>query len=233
MTTENAYVLHSRPYRETSQLLTVFSSEYGKLGLVARGSRSKNSKLRGILQPFVPLRLEFRAGDGLQNLYQAEALEMSIPLFKERLYSALYLNELLYYLLDERSEYQAVFTSYQNTLFELAGQGTIAPQLRKFELILFSELGYAVAPPAEWFVEKDPRWFSYDIETGFYPLQYPTKTQQCFSQQQLYSLANFDAEHPQELELVKRFCRLLSSQLLAGRTLKSRELFTSRKKESK
>lgn len=226
-------MLHSRPYRETSQLLTVFSLEYGKLALVARGSRSKNSKLRGILQPFVPLRLDFRSADGLQNLHQAEALEMSIPLFKERLYSALYLNELLYYLLDERSEYQAVFSSYQNTLFQLAGQGTIAPQLRKFELQLFSELGYAVAPPSDWFEKQDPRWFSYDIETGFYPLQHQVSKQQCFSQQQLYSLAHFDAEHPQELELVKRFCRLVSSQLLAGRTLKSRELFTSRNKEKK
>ena len=67
-----AYVLHHRPFRDTSQLLDVISREYGKVTLVARGSRSAKSKLRGILRPFQPLRLSWFLRSDLGTLTGAE-----------------------------------------------------------------------------------------------------------------------------------------------------------------
>ncbi len=50
-----AFVLHRRPYRNTSLLLEVFSRDHGRVGLVARGVRTPRSRLKGLLQPFMPL----------------------------------------------------------------------------------------------------------------------------------------------------------------------------------
>ncbi|MGD8526309.1 MAG: recombination protein O N-terminal domain-containing protein, partial [Thioalkalispiraceae bacterium] len=34
---QHGYVLHARPYRDTSSLLEIFSRDYGRQSLVARG----------------------------------------------------------------------------------------------------------------------------------------------------------------------------------------------------
>ena len=52
---EPAYILHKRPYRESSQILEVFTRNYGRFSLMSKGSRGPRSKTRGILQPFMPL----------------------------------------------------------------------------------------------------------------------------------------------------------------------------------
>jgi DNA repair protein RecO (recombination protein O) len=54
-----AFILHHRPFRDTSQILDVLSREHGKLSLVARGSRGPKSKLRGVLRPFMPLSMSW------------------------------------------------------------------------------------------------------------------------------------------------------------------------------
>ena len=56
---QSSFVLHRRPYRDTSLLLEVFSQEYGRLGLVARGAVSPRSRWKGLLQPFAPLLLSW------------------------------------------------------------------------------------------------------------------------------------------------------------------------------
>ena len=56
---QRAFVLHSRPWSETSLMLDVFTEESGRVRLVAKGARSKRSTLKGALQPFTPLLLRF------------------------------------------------------------------------------------------------------------------------------------------------------------------------------
>ncbi|MGB5258628.1 MAG: recombination protein O N-terminal domain-containing protein, partial [Woeseiaceae bacterium] len=50
-----AYLLHHRPFRDTSQILDLVTRDHGKIALVARGSRSAKSRLAGVLRPFLPL----------------------------------------------------------------------------------------------------------------------------------------------------------------------------------
>ncbi len=44
---QRAFVLHSRPWSETSLMLDVFTEESGRVRLVAKGARSKRSTLKG------------------------------------------------------------------------------------------------------------------------------------------------------------------------------------------
>src|SRR5690554_6048023 len=93
-----AFVLHSRPYRETSLLLTLFTPEFGKLNAVARGVRSnqKTSQKQAWLQPFQPIQIVWQAkqNQGLVTLRSFEPYGASVRLLADANICGLYLNEL-------------------------------------------------------------------------------------------------------------------------------------------
>lgn len=92
---QRAFVLHSRPWSETSLMLDVFTEESGRVRLVAKGARSKRSNLKGALQPFTPLLVRFGGRGEVKTLRSAEAVSLALPLSGITLYSGLYVNELI------------------------------------------------------------------------------------------------------------------------------------------
>ena len=44
-----AFLLHARPFRETSLIIEVFSRDYGRIGLLARGVRNPKSRKRALV----------------------------------------------------------------------------------------------------------------------------------------------------------------------------------------
>ena len=97
---EPAYILHKRPYRETSQILEVFSRNHGRLSLMSRGSRSPRSRTSGILQPFRPLLLGWYGRGEMPTLRGVDVADTRAPaLTGKALLSAMYLNELLVIML--------------------------------------------------------------------------------------------------------------------------------------
>jgi len=94
-----AWVLHHRPFRDTSRILDILSLDHGRLSLVARGARSAKSKLRGYLRPFTPLQLSWVIRSDLGTLTGAEMNGAPITLTGDALLSGYYVNELLLYLL--------------------------------------------------------------------------------------------------------------------------------------
>src|SRR5690606_28171849 len=69
---ERGFVLHQRPYRNTSQLLECVTAAHGRVGLVARGSRAGRGSRRALLQPFTPLRLSWTRRGELGTLTDVE-----------------------------------------------------------------------------------------------------------------------------------------------------------------
>ena len=56
------YILHHRPYRDTSRILEVLVADHGRLTLFARGVRGPKPRFGGALQPFDLLLLSFQVG---------------------------------------------------------------------------------------------------------------------------------------------------------------------------
>src|SRR5437762_10036483 len=67
-----AFVLHSYPFRETSLVIEVFTQDFGRVALVARGARRPRSALRGVLLAFQPLLLSWAGKSELRTLHKAE-----------------------------------------------------------------------------------------------------------------------------------------------------------------
>jgi DNA repair protein RecO (recombination protein O) len=145
---DRAYVLHTYPYRETSLILAAWTEKHGRMGLVAKGARRPKSANRSLLVPFQPLVIDWFGRGELRTLKTAEPAAPATPLAGQALLSAFYLNELLLKLTTRDDPHEGLFDAYDRAITELRALsrsgGSIEPVLRRFELRLLQELGYAV-----------------------------------------------------------------------------------------
>ena len=140
---EAAFVLHSRPWRESSLIVDILSRHHGRQALVARGARRQTSSLKARLIAFQPLTLSWFGKSQLRTLHAAEWQGGGLLLRGTALMCGFYLNELLLRLLPEGDAHETLFDIYVKALDALDGQAEVEPVLRRFELDLLSELGYA------------------------------------------------------------------------------------------
>ena len=95
-----AYVLHQRPFRDTSLILEVFAREHGRLTLFAHGARGPRSRFTA-LQPFRPLLLSWSGrGEAPTLAARRERRAGAGARCPAQLLSGFYLNELLLKLAD-------------------------------------------------------------------------------------------------------------------------------------
>ncbi len=223
-----AYLLHQRPYRETSALLEVFTENYGRIGLIARGVRAARSKQRGELQLFRPLRLSWQARGELGTLTGLEADGVSTPLRGAALYSAFYLNELLMRLLVRHDPHPELFAAYRDSLQHLADVEEIEPVLRLFEMRLLQEAGYALeldCDVASGEAVQADKLYDYHLESGPIMVAAAGEGGFVFAGASLLAMARYDLAAPEVLQDAKRLLRAALKLHLGDKPLKSRELF--------
>ena len=228
-----AYLLHQRPYRESSALLEVFTETHGRVGLVARGVRSPKSRQRGELQPFRSLRLSWNARGELGTLTAVES-DGPLPTFKgTALYSAFYLNELLLRLLARHDPHPGLYRAYQDGLQNIARGLELEPVLRVFEKRLLQELGYEL--PLDYDIEtgapvQPQLYYDYQLESG--PVMTGVEATQgfIFKGSSLLALSQERLTTAEVLRDARRLMRAALNLYLGNKPLKSRELFRSLKR---
>jgi len=221
-----AWLLHHRPFRDSSRILDVLSRDHGRLSLVARGSRSANSKLKGVLRPFLPLQLSWFIRTDLGTLTGAEMNGAPISLTGDALLSAYYINELLLNLLHRHDPQPEIFEAYQKTIDALNGRVEVAQQLRRFELEMLRLLGYAVNLDHD--TESDSRldvaqFYEYHIERGPVPVS-RQEGPMVFSGGELVAIRNQEFSDPVALKNAGRLLRQVIAWHLNGKELKSRKV---------
>jgi len=218
-----AFVLHRRPYSNTSLLLEVFLLHEGRLPLLAKGVTSGRALGAALLQPFVPL-LVNRSGRGeVRTLGRFEAAGPPLPLRGQQLYCGFYLNELLVRLVQREEPHPALFAAYQETLRRLVEEEDPEPALRRFEIGFLAELGYALLleHEAETQAAIDPGLrYDYLIERG--PAASAAGE---LGGATLLKLAGGEPLVGDERREARRLLRRVLDHYLGGRPLKSRELF--------
>ncbi|MGI9203001.1 MAG: DNA repair protein RecO [Woeseiaceae bacterium] len=221
-----AWLLHHRPFRDSSRILDVLSQDYGRLSVVARGSRSANSKLKGLLRPFLPLQLSWFIRTDLGTLTGAEMNGAPITLTGDALLSAYYINELLLNLLHRHDPQPEIFEAYRNTMEALQGQIEVASQLRRFELEMLRLLGYAVNLDHDTESDADldvAQCYEYHVERGPVPVT-RKEGPMVFSGSELIAIRNQDFSDPRVLRNAGRLLRQVIAWHLNGKELKSRKV---------
>ncbi len=225
-----AFVLHQRPYRETSVLLELFTQDFGRVGLVARGVRKNRSVLKPLLQPFNPLLLSWQGKTELMTLTAAEANGMPYQLKADCLLSGLYLNELLMRVLHKHDAHSQLYAVYQQTLLELQGPVLQQKTLRLFEKKLLEELGYGLRLDYDISTSQPLRadtFYRYHPELGFgsaVEMDCLASTM-VFSGKSLIALAEEQLDDAECLQDIKRLMRFVLAPLIGQQPLNSRKLF--------
>ena len=221
-----AFVLHTYPYRETSLIVEVFSRDFGRVALLARGARRPRSVLRGLLMAFQPLELGWAGKGEVQTLMKAEWQGGQPLLTGKALFCGYYLNELLMHLLPREDAHERLFSVYAETLRRFADV-LKESDLRCFERAFLQELGYGLT------LENDAKGvpvdvtghYAYEIEHGPVRLQRPGSSALSVSGKTLIDLANEDFSDPRSLIEAKQLMRTLIAHYTGGKNLGTRKIF--------
>ncbi|NUO76897.1 MAG: DNA repair protein RecO [Lysobacter sp.] len=142
-TAEPAFVLHARPWRETSALIEVLSRNHGRIGLVARGIQGpKKQLLRAALQPLQWIRFDAVQMGELARLTAAEALDAAPRLSGDAMLAGFYLNELSLRLAPRNDPLPDLYEAYARTRLRLGDEASPGWTLRRFERDLLDALGF-------------------------------------------------------------------------------------------
>ncbi len=224
-----AYVLHTRPYRDTSMLVDFITPQFGRVTAVARGVRSRKTPKRNLLNPFTRLIISFQGKTDLKLLTHFEAEGVHFSLVAKYLFSGFYLNELLVRLLPEHDPHPTTYDLYEKSLQALTTQKDLEPVLRDFELQLLAELGYGIDftfdSQSGAFIAKELN-YCLDTQAGFYPAPAETSLNRQFSGQHIYAIAQREFSDADVKQTAKRITRALLKPLLGNKPLMSRELFS-------
>jgi DNA repair protein RecO (recombination protein O) len=227
---EPAYVLHARPWRESSLLIEVLSENHGRLGLLARGVQGpKRHVLRAALQPLQFIRVDAVQRGELAQLRNAEALDAAPQLAGEATLAAFYVNELVMRLAPRQDPLPELFDAYADVRQRLGDSKSLAWSLRRFERDLLDALGFGFAFDVDGEgVAIDPAArYRLDPEHGPRRLlsdRGHDDRSAAATGRALLSLASDTQPGPDDLAGLRRALRPVLLQLLGGRGLRSWDL---------
>ncbi len=144
------YLLHQRPYRESSVIADCLSENRGRFSVVCkgvRGSGRRANELRSTLQPFALLDLACYGRGQLKNLRSVQVRHPAPRFAGRQWFAALYLNELLVRVAGREEDCGELFHEYRRAI--LGFQQRVDDEdshveiiLREFELALLQLTGF-------------------------------------------------------------------------------------------
>jgi DNA repair protein RecO (recombination protein O) len=168
-----AFILHARPYRETSMLAECLTRDHGRIGVVARGVRREGARTqRAQLEPFQRVELDLLMKGELATLRSAEPSGAVLRLTGDAGLAGLYLNELVVRLTGRQDANPELFAAYDGTLQRMASGEPLAWTLRRFERDMLDALGYGLQLDIDAIDGSpvDPSLvYFYDPESGVLP----------------------------------------------------------------
>ena len=219
------YVLHTYAFKETSLVAELFTKAHGRVATLAKGARRPRSAMRGQLQSFQMLSATWSGKNELKTLHSLDWTDALTMLQGEALMCGFYLNELLLRLLPREDAHEQLFNYYQATLRALAKGLDLATHLRRFELKLLQEMGYAVPLQVDENntpISKD-REYRYESEYGACALSATQKGIKV-SGKTLLDMAQDDYTSMQTQQESKKLMRYLLTHYLGDKPLHTRQL---------
>jgi DNA repair protein RecO (recombination protein O) len=223
---EPGFILHHRPFRDTSVLLETFSRNHGRVGLVARGARGPRSRLRGVLQPFRPLLLSWQLRGELGTLTGAEpgGAPAMLPAGGDALMALFYLNELLLRMTARLDPHPELYEVYAGAVAAVTSGEAVPGVLRRFEKRLLDTLGYGLDLGHDTAGEpiEAAASYRYDPTAGLAPCR--PDTPGALLGASLLALAEDRPAGARALADARRLLRAAIDVHLDGRPLKTREM---------
>lgn len=227
---DQAFVLHSMPYRESSAVVRLLTSEHGVVSGVARGvyqSNRKGQQLRAALQLGSHLEWQWHGDGSLKNIQHCELLQHPGIHHPRQLICLSYINELLLHFLPAEQPAPALYQAYTVLLEHIRQQDDLEMVLREYEQLLFEEMGCVI--DFLWDQQNDQpvcqgRLYRLHPEQGITEDD-GSGQGLLLNSEQLHQLAERDFTCTETRRLSKRVNRLMIDHYLEGKPLKARALY--------
>src|SRR6202047_4757185 len=143
-----ALVLRTVDWSETSRIATLWTREFGKVRVLAKGGRRLRSNFESALDLLTVCSIVLlrKTSGGLDLLTEAQVVKRFQQLTSDlpALYGAYYVAELLADWTEEDDPHPILFEEALATLGQLGRPDILTgPRLARFEMVLFRELGYS------------------------------------------------------------------------------------------
>ncbi|MCB1615409.1 MAG: recombination protein O N-terminal domain-containing protein [Pseudomonadales bacterium] len=218
---KKAFVLHIRSYRENSYLLELFAEDKGRFSAIARGQKNR-------IQMFTPYSITTMGKTDLKSIKVFEVQGSGYSLSGKRLFSAMYLNEVIYRCLPKALAENRLFSAYQATLLDLSDASVeVGKSLRCFEFLLFETLGFALFPDEDLAsIFRRDNFYRFVGAEGFVEVRdEDAAAVDVFSGQSLLAIAAYCFDNPESVRDGKRLARLAFRYFFEINEFKSRRLF--------
>ncbi|MFT7653527.1 MAG: DNA repair protein RecO (recombination protein O) [Candidatus Azotimanducaceae bacterium] len=162
---DTALVMRTKPYRETSAMVNLFSMRHGRITAVRKGIR--RGKGGTPLEPFSHIKISLIGRSGLKTLTQFELIKR-YQLANEGLAAGFYIYELLTRGLLEHQVEEQIFIRALTTI-EAINSGSITVPLRRFERFFLEMLGYGIDfdQTQTGALLEDSTMYEFQSEVGF------------------------------------------------------------------
>ncbi|MGE6259046.1 DNA repair protein RecO [Heyndrickxia sporothermodurans] len=158
-------VIRTSDYGESNKIVTLYTREFGKLGVMARGAKKTNSRLSAVSQIFTYGYFLVQTGTGLGTMQQGEMIS-SMRLIREDIFKtgyASYVVELLDKGTDEKIRNPFLFELLNQTLNYINDDNDIDIITNIFEMKMLNVIGlYPVLNECAICGSKDGR-FAFSI----------------------------------------------------------------------
>lgn len=220
-------MLHTRPFKETSLLVDLFTRNHGKISVIAKGAKRPKSKIGIIKTPSCLFFVSCTGRGELKILTHCEIKEYFFPI-AEAFNSVVYLNELLIKLLEKEDAHPEIFDHYLIVCGSLKRKNKekLEKNLRSFELTLLKEIGYGLNLNFEGNSDieiKEDTSYKFVPAVGFLPQSNSESNKNNFSGRDILNLSTGNFSSPDTLLASKQIMRQAIDFHLGNKTLKIRE----------
>ena len=220
-------MLHTRPFKETSLLVDLFTRNHGKISVIAKGAKRPKSKIGIIKTPSCLFFVSCTGRGELKILTHCEIKEYFFPI-AEAFNSVVYLNELLIKLLEKEDAHPEIFDHYLIVCGSLKSKNKekLEKNLRSFELTLLKEIGYGLNLNFEGNSDieiKEDTSYKFVPSVGFLPQTKSESNKNNFSGRDILNLSTGNFSSPDTLLASKQIMRQAIDFHLGNKTLKIRE----------
>ena len=220
-------MLHTRPFKETSLLVDLFTRNHGRISVIAKGAQRPKSKIGIIKTPSCLFFVSCTGRGELKTLTHCEIKEYFFPI-AEAFNSVVYLNELLIKLLEKEDPHPEIFDHYLIVCGSLKSnkKEKLEKNLRSFELTLLKEIGYGLNLNFEGNsnieINEDTS-YKFVPSVGFLPQMKSESNKNNFSGRDILNLSTGNFSSPDTLLASKKIMGQAIDFHLGNKTLKIRE----------
>ena len=221
-----AYCIHSRNYRESSQILELLTSDHGLISCVYRGARKKNGSNEF---GFTPLLISWSGRGDLFTLTNMETIGPRHITSAKLSIIGIYLNELILKLVPKLSPSKELFCLYEDSISFINENENEKQErlLRLFEIRLLEIIGHGLSLDKELDHEtpiQHDQIYRYDVGIGAIRVAYESTGWNVINGSTLLGLQTPLQMDIAYLKEAKQLMRGILNWHLSNKTIHSREI---------